>query len=283
MQVLSLVNQKGGCGKTTTAVNLAGALAARGEHVLLVDLDPQAHATIALGCSLEDDEPSLADLLLEDVCQQDIMRVCPGGIHLWPARLDLGEYEEVSARMLYPEQRLRAALESVEGTYDWAIVDCPPRADGVLCANALCACSHALLVVETGAFALQGALQALLILGEAAEAQGREFDVRVVGTLFDRRTRFARELLVALHARFGESMFDTVVRSSVRLREAPAVGLPIQEFAPQSRAASDFAALAEEVVLKLAPQRPSEVAPEAPSKVHRVAATPVAQAPGSTR
>ena len=132
--------------------------------------------------------------------------------------------------------------------FDHVLLDCSPRADGVLCANALYASSHTLLIVETGAFALQGAIQALKVLDEVAENQGHAPELRVVGTMFDRRTRFARELLVALHSRFGDALFDTVIRTSVRLREAPALGLPVQELDPGCRAAADFDALADEIM-----------------------------------
>ena len=271
--VLSLVNQKGGCGKTTTAVNLAGALAARGEPVLLVDLDPQAHATLALGCAILD-EPSIAEVLLDEARPIEAIQPAPGGIDLLPASPRLGEFEDVSERLLHPEQRLSRSITALGERYRWVIVDCPPRADGVLCANALFASTTALLIVETGAFALQGALQALRVFEETAERQGRKPPVKVIGTLFDRRTRFARELLVAMHGRFGEEMFDTVIRTSVRLREAPAVGLPIQELAPTSRAAADFDALTEEIMQTLAPSTtestsssgPTPAAPSTPTR-----------------
>ena len=175
----------------------------------------------------------------------------PGGITLLPAEPRLAEFEEVSGRLLHPERRLAAALEEAYRggvRFDHVLLDCSPRADGVLCANALFASSHTLLIVETGAFALQGAIQALKVLEEVAENQGRAPALRVVGTMFDRRTRFARELLVALHSRFGEALFDTVIRTSVRLREAPALGLPVQELDPTCRAAADFAALADEIM-----------------------------------
>lgn len=253
--VYAFVNQKGGCGKTTTAVHLAGALAARGDRVLLVDLDPQAHATLGLGCAPE--RPTVTDVLLGDAALVDAVVPAPGGITLLPSEPRLAEFEEVTGRMIQPERRLRRALEAAaeQGVrFDHVLVDCSPRADGVLCANALYASTTTFLVVETGAFALQGALRALEVLDEVAENQGRTFDVRVIGTMFDRRTKFARELLVALHARFGPSMFDTVIRTSVRLREAPAVGLPVQELDPTCRAAADFAALAEEVVALPSPE-----------------------------
>jgi chromosome partitioning protein len=250
MQVLALVNQKGGCGKTTTAVNLAGALAARGERVLVVDLDPQAHATMALGCAVID-EPSVAEVLQDEAYIEQAIQKCPGDLELLPSHHRLSEFEEAAERLIHPDQRLKVSLDAVRDRYDWVIIDCPPRAEGALCANALFASTCAMLVVETGAFALQGALQALRVLDEVGEGQGRSYEIRVVGTLFDRRTRFARELLVALHARFGEAMFDTVIRTSVRLREAPAVGLPVQVLDPSCRATADFAALAEEIVSTL--------------------------------
>ncbi len=246
MRVLSLVNQKGGCGKTTTAINLAGALAAQGARVLLVDLDPQAHATLGLGCDA-DDAPSLFELLSGAASQNAVQRSVSGGFALWPSHARLAEFEERATRGLHGERRLRAVLEQTSEPFDFALLDCPPRVEGALAANALFASSIALLVVETGAFALQGAARALTLLEEIAAAQGSRFDVRVVATLFDRRTVLARDLLVASHARFGAAMFDTAIRSSTKLREAAAHGLPIQVYAPRTPAAEDFAALGAEV------------------------------------
>jgi len=247
MKTLALVNQKGGCGKTTTAVNLAGALAIQGERVLLVDLDPQAHATLALSVALEAGEVSLADVMLRGAPIHTALREAPGGITLLPAMLELGELEEIALRELHPERILARGLAQLAPDYDFAIVDCPPRADGVLTANALRAADVAVLVVETGAFALRGALAARAIVEELAGELEAEFELRVVATLFDRRMRLAHELLVAMQARFGALMFDTVIQQSVRLREAAASGVPVQVLDPRSRAAHDFASLAEEV------------------------------------
>lgn len=247
MRVQSLVNQKGGCGKTTTAIHLAAALSLAGKRVLVVDLDPQAHAT--LGLSVDGSSgATLADVLATRATTREALRPAPCGLTLLAGSPRLAEFEEESARLVGPERRLREALEGVAGDFDFAIVDCPARADGVLTANALHASTCALLVIETGAFALQGAVRARQLFDEVARQQGSRFDLRVVGTLFDRRTRFARELLVALHARFGDEMYDTVVRSSVRLREAAACGRPVFELEPRCGAADDFHALAVEVL-----------------------------------
>lgn len=246
MRVLSLVNQKGGCGKTTAAINLGGALAAQGERCLLVDLDPQAHATLGLGCDGEGG-PSLRDVLLDGLPVRQALVEAPGNLVLLPANGDLAEFEESSVHRLHPTEVLRAALAEVADDFDYALLDCPARADSILTANALAASSVCLLVVEAGAFALQGAVRALRLFDDMAERQESRFDLRILGTMFDRRTRFARELLVALQARFGTSMFDTVIRQSVRLREAAAHGVPVSLLDGGSRAACDFEALAGEV------------------------------------
>jgi chromosome partitioning protein len=249
MHVLSFVNQKGGCGKTTVAVHLSGALAARGDRVLLVDLDPQAHATLGLGCAPAE-EQALGAVLLGRTAVANAIHTAPGGIHLLPATARLTDFEERAERAIRPERVLFDVLSELETRYDWVLLDCPPRIDGLLCANALRASTVAMLVVETGAFALQGALQAEPLLEEARTARGYGFHVLVLATMFDKRLRIARELLVALQARFGPRLLNSVIRTSVRLREAPAHALPVQVLDPASRSTADFAALAEELALR---------------------------------
>ncbi len=247
MHVLAFVNQKGGCGKTTTAVNLAGALAARGERVLVVDLDPQAHATLGLACAPDEDRTVLE--VLRGECEIEGVAVdAPGRMRLVPATERLAEFEAEAEREIQPESRLVAALWRARDDYDIALLDCPPRADGVLAANALRAADTAVLIVESGAFALQGALRARALLAESARRRERPLLVRGVATLFDRRTRIARELLVGMHAQLGELLFDTTIRSSVRLRECAALGAPVEVVDKRCAAAADFRALAEEIV-----------------------------------
>jgi len=247
MHTLAFANQKGGCGKTTSAVNLAGALAARGSRTLLVDLDPQAHATMALSCSVEQGN-SLADVLLSNAEIERVIRSAPGGIDLLPATDELTEFEEVSARQMFSESALSTALQRVERAYDFVILDCPPRVDGILCANALVASDTVILVVESGAFALQGALKAKRMIEASVTERAQPLEIRVLATLFDRRLRIAQDLLIGTQARFGERMFDAVIHTSVRLREAAAYGVPVQVLDSNARAARDFANLADEVL-----------------------------------
>ena len=269
MFVIALVNQKGGCGKTTVAVNLAGALAQLGHSTLLVDLDPQAHATMALGCApREGVDATIFDVLAGEGSLDEAAVAASGGVWLVPATLELAEFEELAARLIQPERVLAERLERARENFDFVLLDCPPRADGVLTANALRACDCAVLVVETGAFALQGALAAQRILLERHSQEEHVFGLRVLATMFDRRLRIAREILIALQARFGPALFDTAIRESVRLREVAALGAPVQVIDPASRSCEDFRSLAAEVLAMVA----GEEAHESDSSPHASAA-----------
>ena len=147
-----------------------------------------------------------------------------------------------------PERLLEEALVEVAPLYDHVILDCPTRADGILSANAVRAATLVVLVVETGAFALQGAVRAHRLFQELAEELGREIPQRVLATLFEPSRELAREILIGLHGRFGEEMFDTVIHVADELRESIAFGLPVDEYAPDSAATRQFRALAEELV-----------------------------------
>lgn len=247
METWALANQKGGTGKTTTAIHLASALATHGKRCLLIDLDPQAHATLGLGVAVEDGR-CIASALLDDRPLAELVRTTRAGFHLIPATERLGEFEERAAHMLQAESVLDRALGELTTRYDWVLLDCPPRADGALTLNAVRAARTTLLVVETGAFALQGALQARRIFEEAARAFGREARLRLVATLFDPRERLAGEFLIALQARFGASLFDTVIRRDETLREAVAYGIPARLYDEGSTGAQDYDALAREML-----------------------------------
>lgn len=243
--VWAFANQKGGCGKTTTSVHLAGALSQAGQRVLLVDMDPQAHATLALGQSAPPGR-TIGDVLMGERTLDEVLLAVDARVHLAPAAGDLARFENAARHRAAPERTLRNALGALRREFDWVLVDCPPRADGILTANAVVASTTVLLVVETGAFSLQGALKARGLFQDMAEALEVPLDLRVVATLFDRHSEFAREVLVAMQARFQDHLFDTAVRECRALREAAGYGAFVQTLAPESEASADFRALADE-------------------------------------
>jgi chromosome partitioning protein len=276
MRTIAIVNQKGGCGKTTTAVSLAGCLAADGARVLVVDVDPQAHATLALGIDPERVDENLYEVLSEDsgparlaevvVPAAERLHVAPSGIVLSALEQKLAR-EPADART----ERLARALATVGDRYDYALVDCPPNV-GLLTFGALRAAGEAIVPLETSHFAVHGAHKLLETIALLGERVGHVPAVRVLATLYDGRTRFARDTLADVRGRFGDLCFDTVIRACVRLREATRAGLPITRFAPRSNGALDYAALAVEVA----------AAAEAPARTEAETA-PVEPAPGALR
>jgi chromosome partitioning protein len=251
MRAIAIVNQKGGCGKTTTTVGLAGCLAADGAHVLVVDLDPQAHATLAFGIDPERVDENLYEVLAEEDGGARLDEVVvPAGerLHVAPSGIVLSALEHKLAleRAETRTERLARALETVAERYDYALIDCPPNV-GLLTFAALRAAGEAIVPLETSHFAVHGVHKLLETIALLGERVGHVPAVRVLPTLYDGRTRFARDTLAEIRSLFGELCFDTVIRSCVRLREAARAGVPIGRYAPRSNGALDFAALAVEV------------------------------------
>ena len=251
MRVIAIVNQKGGCGKTTTTVNLAGCLATDGHRVLVVDIDPQAHSTLALGVDPDDLDENLYEVLAEpggiDSLQQVTLEVAEN-LDLAPSGIVMSALEQKLAaeRDDSRTERLAAALETRSADYDFALIDCPPNV-GLLTFNALRATHEVIVPLETSRFAIHGVQKLLETIGLLAERIGHEMEVRVLPTLYDGRTRFARQTLAEIRALFQEMCFDTVIRQNIKLREAAGRGTPICFYAPSANGALDYAALAVEV------------------------------------
>ena len=252
MRVIAIVNQKGGCGKTTTTVNLAAALASDGARVLVIDTDPQAHATLALGIDPDKIDENLYEVLAEpDGAERlrGIILEVGENLDLAPSGIVLSALEQklASERVEARTERLSVALDSLpEGTYEYALIDCPPNV-GVLTFNALRAASEVIIPLETSRFAIHGVEKLLETIALLTERIGHDLSVRILTTLYDGRTRFARITLAEIRESFKDMCFDTVIRLNVKLREAAGRGRPIASFAASANGALDHAALAVEV------------------------------------
>ena len=251
MRVIAIVNQKGGCGKTTTTVNLAGCLAIDGAQVLVIDLDPQAHATMALGVDSEEVDENLYEVLAEpggaDFLQRVILEV-DRNLFIAPSSIVLSALEQKLAaeRVESRTERLAMALDKLSEPYDFVLIDCPPNV-GLLTFNALRAADEVIVPLETSPFAIHGVHKLLETIGLLSERIGHELSVRILPTLYDGRTRYARNILTELRESFKDMCFDTVIRLNVKLREAVVKGKPLARYAPSANGAVDYGALAIEV------------------------------------
>lgn len=247
--ILAIANQKGGVGKTTTAINLAAALAMRGRRTLLIDLDPQANSTLSY-LDMTAVTRSVYDVVSDGVCGLgDIVHGC-GVSNLWiaPARIGLAKLEAKLVGEIDAHYRLKDRITPLLGVYDDVVIDCPP-ALGLLTVNALVAATHLLIPIQSSYFALEGT-DDLLETVEKVRARANP-DLRLVGvliTMHDRRTSLARDIRAQILSVFGEKVFRTVISKSVRLEESPAYKEPIFSFAPDSSGAMEYYRLCEEVI-----------------------------------
>jgi chromosome partitioning protein len=252
MKTIAVVNQKGGCGKTTVSINLASALAEAGRRVLLVDVDPQSHCAVGLAVPEEQIEQSIYDVLIsrsrnEPIKLTEILWQISDRLELAPASIDLSAFEQQMAGIAERECCLRDALNEVKDDYDYTIIDCPP-AVGLLTFNALRGATDVIVPVETGYFALHGLSKQLETLSILCKRCNQEVAVKVLASMYDIRTKMAREILAELRSHFGDKMFKTVVSFNTKIKEASSFGQPVGEYDPASKGQRDFRSLAEEVL-----------------------------------
>lgn len=249
--IISIVNQKGGVGKTTTTVNLSAYLAQHGEKVLVIDLDPQGNATSGYGFDKNVLETSVYDLLVNDTPIAEVIQstnrknidMCPTNINLAGAEVEL-----VSA--MSRETILKRAVDTISNNYDFILIDCPPSL-GLLTLNALAASSDVIVPIQGEYYALEGLTQLIDTINLVRKHLNPAIGIfGVVITMFDGRTQLTRQVTEEVRKYFGEKVFNTVIPRNIRLAEAPSYGKTIVEYDPKSRGGHAYNDLAIEVITR---------------------------------
>src|SRR5687768_8715389 len=271
MRTIAIINQKGGCGKTTTSINLAACLARLGHKTLLVDMDPQGHCGVGLAVPEEQIERTILDALIEEGDGRpsklsEVVWQIASDFDLAPSNIKLAAFEQVFAGRVGREDRLKVALDAVKNHYEWCIIDCPPSV-GLITFNALRACDEVIVPVETGYFSLHGLAKMMDTLELLRDKCGKDVAIRVLPTLYDTRTKLAREVLSELRSKFRDYLMESTVNFNTKLKEAASFGQPITEYDPGSRGYKDFVNLARELM----GHKPVDVEPVTNEKLSRPA------------
>lgn len=249
-RVIAISNQKGGVGKTTTAINLAASLAALDRRVLLLDLDPQANATSGLGFPRAREGPNAYDVLLGEAADRVIQETAFPNLWLLPSGRDLVGAEIELVGNPDREQRLRGALDPVRGRFDEVLIDCPPSLS-LLTVNALSAADSVLVPIQTEYFALEGVSELLDTVSRVREAFNPLLEIEgIVLTMYDDRTNLARQVTEDIRSHLGSKVYETVIPRNVRLGEAPSFGKPVLAYDIKSRGAEAYLALAREYLAR---------------------------------
>jgi chromosome partitioning protein len=245
MNVIAITNQKGGCGKTTFAINLAACLGRKGLSVLLIDMDSQGHCALGLGVTPEKSWASLYDVFMGDLALSDVIvpAVAPG-VDLVPGLPDLALIEQRLAFRQDPETELFKQLAMLGGRYDYVVLD-SHLALNILAVNAIRAAHQVLIPIELSSFALDGITRVREVVTQMCERHGGYVEIKIVPSRVNSRTRLANNLLENLHHDLSEELLPVMIRESVRVREAAGAGRSVIDFAPKSAVAEDFLNLTE--------------------------------------
>ncbi len=251
MRIIAVANQKGGCGKTTTAINLSASLSLKGKRVLLIDCDPQAHATLGLSKNPSVIEQGLYHALTLQAhggkSIDDILMPIKDGFDLAPSSVVLSALEQELAGIEGRETRILQAVRAIRKPYDYIVMDCPPSI-GLLSMNALRACEEVIIPIDMSLFSLRGVAKLTEILLLFKDKVGHDIKPRALVTMFDVRTRYSKQVLQKVKETFGSNVFESVIRYNIRLRETVDYGMPIGDYDKHSIGFKDYLNLAEEVI-----------------------------------
>ena len=248
MKIISIANQKGGCGKTTTSINLVSTLAVNGKKTLLIDLDPQAHATLGLN---RDDKYSLYNVISRitprKLSLKDIIQTVDTNFDIAPSNVLLGTLEQELADEIGREMKLADIISGLKEAYDYVIIDCPPSL-GFLTVNALRASHEVIIPVETSRFSVQGVEHLMDIVNLIRDRLNHPVTARVLITMFDSRLRHSFSMLDKIKAQFADMILGTIVHTNVKLKESAVEGKPVIAYDKYCRGAKDYFTLAKELI-----------------------------------
>jgi chromosome partitioning protein len=239
MKKICLANQKGGCGKTTTAISLSSCLANQGKKVLLIDLDPQGHSGLGFGVKPEQVEDSIYEVLMGRIPMNAAVRMLKKNLYTVSSNVVLSAFEQLMAGLPEREYKLTQALAHLEDNFDYVIIDCPPSL-GLLTFNALMAADEIIIPVDSSSFSLNGLDKLLETVKLIEEKAGHWLPYKILATNIDRRTKFSKRVVKKLQTQFGEKCFETTINTCTRIREAASDGKPIDAYDRHCTAFRDY-------------------------------------------